>query len=545
MLKKLLANKKIAIMIVIIIIIIIIGVFVLVKKINDTKASMKDKNITYSLIGKDLISINIGETYIDEGIIFEIDGKNCINDVKIENNVDINRPGEYYINYLYEKKVILTRKVIILDNIPPIITLNGNIEIVLIQGNKYEEKGYIATDNVDGNITSKVEIKGTVTNTKTGIYKLEYTVIDSSGNVTSVNRTIKVIKKPSVIIKQVAPTEKGEEEKSNIQKGDVTNLVWTNNGVFIEGCVKNNIKNLELNDIEFTVNIQESCYKGNLNLTNLENGSYLLYYNSGDKSNKIEDKRNLSEKIVRSKIGNRLYTFTHDNNEIKLTVEPFSYQYDILIDVGHGGHDPGAINFYMAESVLNLEISKYEKKRFEEHGLKVLMTRTDDTYGMIMGSTNWSYVHQRAYAVGYYSVVSKISYSNHHNSFSNNIRMGYEIIVPASLAPNKLTEENKIISLWKEFYPLTETHVRLYTRNYDTDAIKTKENGEIYSFKNYYAINRIPHELFNSKVVIYEGSYMSNLDDFTWYYLNKNWIEVSEAKIKVYVESLGKTYIPK
>lgn len=541
----LLENKRIIIAIIILIITIsLISISIFFKRGATTLSINQGKNITYSLVGKEFINIYIGETYIDEGIIFEKDGKNSINEIETEENININEPGEYYVKYLYNNEAILIRQINVLDNIPPEIKLNGKKEITLIQGSRYEEKGYVATDNLDGNITSKVKIIGTVNTSKVGTYKIEYSITDSSDNKTSVKRNVKVIKKPTTVIKKVSTTEKGEEENYIIPEGEVTSLTWTNNGISIEGCVNTKIKNLKLNDIEYAVNITNKCYKGNLNLTNLDIGEYILYYSDGDKSNKVINKLSLSQKIVRSKIGEKLYTFTYENDEIKLAIEKFSYQYDILIDVGHGGHDSGAINFLMMESFLNLEISKYEKKRFEDHGLKVLMTRDNDTYGMVMGSTNWSYVHQRAYAVGHYSVVSKISYSNHHNSFPKETRMGYEIIVPASLSNSMLKDEKEIISIWKTFYPLTENHVRLYARNYDTDSIKTKENNDIYSFRNYYAMNRIPYELYNSKVVIYEGCYMSNLEDFTWYYLNKNWIQVSEAKIKVYVESLGKTYIP-
>ena len=37
---------------------------------------------------------------------------------------------------------------------------------------------------------------------------------------------------------------------------------------------------------------------------------------------------------------------------------------------------------------------------------------------------------------------------------------------------------------------------------------------------------------------------MTNKDDFNWYFTNEGWKIVSEIKIKNYVQSLGKTYIP-
>ena len=53
---------------------------------------------------------------------------------------------------------------------------------------------------------------------------------------------------------------------------------------------------------------------------------------------------------------------------------------------------------------------------------------------------------------------------------------------------------------------------------------------------------RIPKELFNVKTVIYEPIYMSNTNDFNWYWNKKKWIDVTEIKIEEYVNYLGYTY---
>ena len=53
--------------------------------------------------------------------------------------------------------------------------------------------GLKVIDNVDGDITDKVEIEGTVNNRKLGTYTLKYTVKDNSKNKTVIERTIKVI----------------------------------------------------------------------------------------------------------------------------------------------------------------------------------------------------------------------------------------------------------------------------------------------------------------------------------------------------------------
>jgi len=49
--------------------------------------------------------------------------------------------------------------------------------------------------------------------------------------------------------------------------------------------------------------------------------------------------------------------------------------------------------------------------------------------------------------------------------------------------------------------------------------------------------------LFNVKAVIFEPAYMSNSANFRWYWLEENWIQMSEMKIRTYVEQLGLKYI--
>ena len=197
-------------------------------------------------------------------------------------------------------------------------------------------------------------------------------------------------------------------------------------------------------------------------------------------------------------------------------------------------------NSFINEKNLNLTQSLYEKKRYEEHGLKVLMTRTNDSYGLQMGDESLSNLRRRAFAIGYYGVVSKIVYSNHHNSISDPNYSGYELILTNQGNKNNYSVEYSIANEWGKIYKLLDNHTRIYGRNYNTDVILSKENGQVYSIKNYYAVQRIPYELFNIYTVTYEGCYLSNNKDYEWYF--QNWKKLSEIKIKKYVESLGIKY---
>ena len=52
----------------------------------------------------------------------------------------------------------------------------------------------------------------------------------------------------------------------------------------------------------------------------------------------------------------------------------------IMIDAGHGGSDPGAINGAHQEKVYTLQIAKRLQTQLENLGFRVIMTRTGDTY---------------------------------------------------------------------------------------------------------------------------------------------------------------------
>lgn len=54
------------------------------------------------------------------------------------------------------------------------------------------------------------------------------------------------------------------------------------------------------------------------------------------------------------------------------------YDFEVVIDAGHGGDDPGAVSGDTKEKDLTLLISQYMYERFKEMGVPVAMTRTTD-----------------------------------------------------------------------------------------------------------------------------------------------------------------------
>lgn len=115
-----------------------------------------------ALNGDSFIALNLYDEYKEEGASSTIHGKDISKYIKIEGNVDTNKVGIYKITYRikYNKKEsIVIRNVQVVDSIKPIIELKGNKEVYLCVQEEYKEDGFSATDNIDGDISSKVKVK--------------------------------------------------------------------------------------------------------------------------------------------------------------------------------------------------------------------------------------------------------------------------------------------------------------------------------------------------------------------------------------------------
>ena len=91
------------------------------------------------------------------------------------------------------------------DSILPVITLNGSSTINLRVGEVYTELGAKATDDIDGDITTKIITTGTVNTGVAGTYTITYTVSDTAGNVATATRTINITVAPATTAPDTPP----------------------------------------------------------------------------------------------------------------------------------------------------------------------------------------------------------------------------------------------------------------------------------------------------------------------------------------------------
>ena len=119
------------------------------------------------------------------------------------------------------------------DTTKPVISLNGNPKVTVNLGDKYIDAGATATDNVDGNITSKIIVTNNVNTLKVGTYKVTYKVTDKSGNTGIKERTVEV-KDYMTSLEVTTPT------KTVYNYGEELNL----KGIAVKQVMKSGTKNV-------------------------------------------------------------------------------------------------------------------------------------------------------------------------------------------------------------------------------------------------------------------------------------------------------------
>lgn len=163
-----------------------------------------------SLVGPKTVDVPVGTNYSDEGAFAKYGQKNISDKIQTSlTDIDTSKPGKYDVTYTinYKNKTASTTKVVnVVDNESPTIALNGDAEINIAQDSKYQELGCYASDNCDGNLTTKISIENNIDTSNIGTYTVNYKVKDSSENEATINRTVNVVPKNSKNISTQKPS---------------------------------------------------------------------------------------------------------------------------------------------------------------------------------------------------------------------------------------------------------------------------------------------------------------------------------------------------
>ena len=171
----------------------------------------KERIIVYKDVISPIIKLKGGEEcnaqlngkYKDPGFSAkdECDG-DITKNVSVTGKVDTGKEGTYTLTYRVEDSsgnvTEVKRVVTVKDLHPPVITLSGKKDLYIKIGTTYREPGYSAKDTIDGDVTSKVKVTGSVDTSKMGDYTIQYKVTDSKGNTATAKRHIFVYKQQAV-----------------------------------------------------------------------------------------------------------------------------------------------------------------------------------------------------------------------------------------------------------------------------------------------------------------------------------------------------------
>lgn len=153
-----------------------------------------------TLNGDAEITVVVGTAYDELGYVAQddCDGDLTAN-VLVEGNVDVNSCGIYILKYKVTdtsgNSSELERKVTVLDMVPPTITLSGDSTVYVKLGEEFVDPGSSATDNLEGDISDRIIVKGNVDTNKEGQYNIVYQVSDESGNNAEIIRSVYVYEK--------------------------------------------------------------------------------------------------------------------------------------------------------------------------------------------------------------------------------------------------------------------------------------------------------------------------------------------------------------
>lgn len=164
--------------------------------------------------------------------------------------------------------------------------------------------------------------------------------------------------------------------------------------------------------------------------------------------------------------------------------------YDITLDAGHGGDNPGAVYKGYYESKIVLDYVLELKEKLEKQGLKVALTRSEDIKVEEYGENGRAVVPNK--------VKSKYTFSIHLNSTASEVRNGVEVYAPnrADLSFAKLLAKN-IVENANTNYSQNEVdkiYNGVYVRTFTKEEIEqSKKDAKKDGYESYNLTEETPY----------------------------------------------------
>lgn len=150
------------------------------------------------------MKVQVFDTFDDPGAYASILKKDLTDDIRVESNVNTDKVGLYQVTYsvsYHGRTSHISRSVQVVDTVKPAIFLDGETSLTLSSIDFFDETGFTASDNYDGDLTDSVKVT-TKEDKENNKGQIIYTVTDSSGNKAEAVRevTIKDIVKPVITL---------------------------------------------------------------------------------------------------------------------------------------------------------------------------------------------------------------------------------------------------------------------------------------------------------------------------------------------------------
>ena len=140
--------------------------------------------------------------------------------VNVDGEVNSAVAGEYTLTYSASdtagNSASETRVIIVEDTISPVVTVLGDLEVFINEGDSWSDPGATAIDTADGDVT--IVVSGNVDDSSAGSYILTYTATDAAGNTGSATRSVTVAATVNAIEWSLVWSDEFDEDTVNPAK---------------------------------------------------------------------------------------------------------------------------------------------------------------------------------------------------------------------------------------------------------------------------------------------------------------------------------------
>ncbi|HET9326019.1 MAG TPA: immunoglobulin-like domain-containing protein [Candidatus Eisenbacteria bacterium] len=164
---------------------------------TSTSVSVVDQTPpSVALLGANPVVLEAGAAYAEPGANAT---DNCAGalPVSVSGAVNTSQPGSYTLTYTANdgngNSANATRTVNVVDTTAPVMALNGGTPVTVECHTSFNDPGALATDIVDGDLSSAIQVSGSADVNTPGSYTVVYSVTDAHGNAANISRTVNVV----------------------------------------------------------------------------------------------------------------------------------------------------------------------------------------------------------------------------------------------------------------------------------------------------------------------------------------------------------------